>query len=138
MMFLNDSVVPFSFLRLCFLHYLPDEFYEQQRFYEAEITPICASDEVISKLPFISFCLCGIVSYSSSYLLVNCLEFDPLLDDSILFIQRLEAVGKPFDLKIYPLIPHAFLSFGVPAFPPFYEAKLDSIDRLLAMFSHGV
>jgi hypothetical protein len=132
-------VVPFSFLRLCFLHYLPEEFYEQQRFYEALITPMCASDEIIAKLPQICFCLCGMTS-SLSFILCNfhsLVEFDPLLDESLLFIQRLETVGKPYTLKIYPLIPHAFLSFGVPAFPPFYEAKLDSIERLLAMFSHN-
>lgn len=37
-------------------------------------------------------------------------EFDPLLDDSVAFARRLKALAVPVSLRLWPLLPHGFLS----------------------------
>lgn len=93
-----DPLLPLSVLELCVQSYLPEGQLEKGR--ECSLlSPVVASEEELSRLPEICM-VCG--------------SLDPLLDDAVMFAERLRAVkGRKADvLRVYESMPHGFLNLS--------------------------
>ena len=61
-------------------------------------------------------------------------DLDPLLDDSIMFARRLDALEKPVTLDVLPGLPHGFLNLAFTS----RDAKAGSdlcVKRLKGLFN---
>lgn len=76
------------------------------------MSPIFASDKLLRKMPPVTIFACSL---------------DPLFDDSVEFIKRLQNLGNDADLHVLDRLPHGFLNFQV--FSP--EAH-EACDRMIA------
>lgn len=92
--FANDVVLPYFFLEVCLSAYLSESDDPRNDYL---ISPLYAPDEILSKLP--------------DHLVFMCAGYDPLLDDTTRFIQRLDRLGKKYKHYVFDL-PHAFWSLG--------------------------
>lgn len=89
----NDVLVPYYFLEVCLDSYV-DHNTDPHKDYC--ISPLYASDELISQLPDdMVFMVAG---------------YDPLLDDSVAFLRRLDKLNKPYIYEVYEC-PHGFWNF---------------------------
>lgn len=89
----NDVLVPYYFLEVCLDGYV-DHNADPRKDYC--ISPLYASDELISQLPDdLVFMVAG---------------YDPLLDDSVAFLRRLDKLNKPYIYEVYEC-PHGFWNF---------------------------
>lgn len=91
-----DPLLPLSVLELCVKSYLPEGKLEKGR--ECSLlSPVVAKEEELRRLPRVCM-VCG--------------SLDPLLDDAVMFVQRLKAVdGRNEDvLRVYESMPHGFLN----------------------------
>ncbi|KAL7981013.1 hypothetical protein Chor_005247 [Crotalus horridus] len=61
------------------------------------MSPLLAPDEMLKGLPPIHIVACAL---------------DPMLDDSVMFAQRLRALGQPVTLRVVQDLPHGFLSLS--------------------------
>lgn len=92
--FANDVVLPYYFLEVCLNSYLRESDDSKNDYL---ISPLNAPHELLTKLPD------NIVFMSAGY--------DPLLDDTTRFIQKLDKLGKKYKHFVFDL-PHAFWSLG--------------------------
>lgn len=91
-----DPLLPLSVLELCVKSYLPEGELDKGREWSM-LSPVVAKKEELKRLPRICM-VCG--------------SLDPLLDDAVMFAQRLKAVdGRKGDvLRVYESMPHGFLN----------------------------
>ena len=61
------------------------------------VSPIHVPDEILAQYPPVYLCV-G--------------DFDPLLDESIVYARRLKKLGKLVKFKIYEGMPHGYLSIA--------------------------
>ncbi|XP_026537248.1 hormone-sensitive lipase isoform X2 [Notechis scutatus] len=61
------------------------------------MSPLLAPDEMLKGLPPVHIVACAL---------------DPMLDDSVMFAQRLRALGQPVILRVVQDLPHGFLSLS--------------------------
>ncbi|XP_070620158.1 hormone-sensitive lipase isoform X8 [Erythrolamprus reginae] len=61
------------------------------------MSPLLAPDEMLKGLPPVHIVACAL---------------DPMLDDSVMFAQRLRALGQPVTLRVVQDLPHGFLSLS--------------------------
>ncbi|XP_032084318.1 hormone-sensitive lipase isoform X2 [Thamnophis elegans] len=61
------------------------------------MSPLLAPDEMLKGLPPVHIVACAL---------------DPMLDDSVMFAQRLRALGRPVTLRVVQDLPHGFLSLS--------------------------
>jgi len=114
--FINDVMLPIHFMKICLNSYL----HKTDDATNPLISPVNANDEILKKFPqFITIVSAGM---------------DPLLDDCIKFIRRLESNQILYQHKVYELLPHGFLNYATTAIPESWRAKNDSIVMIETMF----
>jgi acetyl esterase/lipase len=96
----NDPVLPSGLLTAISDAYLPPELGIGKR--EPLASPLFASDQVLSHFP-------PTLLFASSQ--------DPVLDDAVVFNQRLRSLGVDSDLFAANNMPHAYLGLGTAGFP---------------------
>jgi acetyl esterase/lipase len=96
----NDPVLPSGLLTAISDAYLPPELGISKR--EPLASPLFASDQILNRFP-------PTLLFASSQ--------DPLLDDSVVFNQRLRSVGVDSSLFAANNMPHAYLGLGTAGFP---------------------
>jgi hormone-sensitive lipase len=89
---IDDVILPYNVLKLCLKAYIPEEFKPE---WDPFLSPIMASDELLSKMPPIR-----ILSGTN----------DPLHDDIWKLLQRLQKLRKNAQYTIYEGLPHGFLT----------------------------
>lgn len=104
----NDPVLPSGLLTAISDAYLPPELGVSKR--EPLASPLFASDKTLSQFP-------ATLLFASSQ--------DPLLDDSVVFNQRLRSLGVESDLFAAINMPHAYLGLGTAV--SLFPASLSSI-----------
>jgi len=90
---IEDVILPYSLLKLCIKAYIPEEFCPMV---DPFLSPIMASDEMLSKLPPVRIITGNI---------------DPLHDDSWRLMHRMQALQKDVKMIVYDNMPHGFMSF---------------------------
>ncbi|XP_049849700.1 uncharacterized protein LOC126320007 [Schistocerca gregaria] len=89
-LFSNDVLIPYCFLDLCLSAYVGENQDPRNDYF---LSPLYAPDKYYAKLP--------------SKILVMAGSFDPLLDDSIRFLRRLDFLNKKYTFELYNA-PHGF------------------------------
>jgi acetyl esterase/lipase len=93
LVFGNDILVPWYFLEVCLDGYVDSD---SKPHSDYALSPLYAPDELISKLPAdMVFMVAG---------------YDPLLDDTIRFLRRLDRLNKTYIFEVYDC-PHGFWNF---------------------------
>jgi hormone-sensitive lipase len=92
-MAIDDVILPYSLLKLCIKAYIPEEFCPMV---DPFLSPVMASDEMLSKLPPVRIITGSI---------------DPLHDDSWRLLHRMQALEKDVKMIVYDNMPHGFMSF---------------------------
>lgn len=115
LLFSNDVLLPFYLLKQCLDAYVDKE---SDPTTDPLISPIIASNELLKELPD------NIVIMSAAY--------DPLLDDSVNFIRRLDKINKPYSHYVIDT-PHGFWNF-LMLFPKAQRATRYSAYLIQAMF----
>jgi acetyl esterase/lipase len=116
----NDPVLPSGLLSAISEAYLPSE---QPGIDKKNplASPLFASDLFLAKFP---------------KTLVFASSTDPLLDDSVVFIQRLRYVGVQAELYAACNLPHAYLGLGTAGFPEAREVQERCIRWLNQQLGH--
>lgn len=94
LLFAYDVLLPYYLLKTCLEAYLNDHSVASKDPY---ISPVVASDSVFKSFP--------------DKIVILSAGFDPLLDDAIQLMNRLDSVNKKYQHYIFDL-PHGFLNFG--------------------------
>jgi len=109
LLFKNDPLVPLSVMKVCRQSYFPppDSGEDENAYYDELakhplISPMHVSDTIVSKFPPTHICA-G--------------EFDPLVDECVVFARRLKSFNKLVKLYIYEGLPHGFLSVSNKTVP---------------------
>jgi len=93
LVFGNDILVPYYFLEVCLDGYVDADSRPEEDYC---LSPVYAPDELISKLPDdLVFMVAG---------------YDPLLDDTVRFLRRLDKLNKPYLFEVFDC-PHGFWNF---------------------------
>lgn len=93
-----DPLLPMTVLELCLKSYLPHGEIDKGRTCPL-LSPMVASADLLRKLPQTSI-VCG--------------GLDPLLDDAVVFIDRLTKAGRKGDvLRVFETMPHGFLNLNL-------------------------
>jgi hormone-sensitive lipase len=112
---IDDVILPYNVLKLCLKAYIPEEFNPEC---DPFLSPIMASDELLSKMPPIR-----IISGTN----------DPLHDDIWKLLQRLQKLRKNVQYTIYEGLPHGFLTLDEIIG---YDKIIDeSVTRLRELFN---
>uniref|UniRef100_T1J9H7 Hormone-sensitive lipase n=1 Tax=Strigamia maritima TaxID=126957 RepID=T1J9H7_STRMM len=100
--------------------YGAEEFKKFQVAKDPYLSPLIASDEVLKKMPRISFLS---------------LSLDPCLDDSIMLCKRLRSLGASPNLIILDKLPHGFLSFCLVSRDAYEGSRVcvRELQRMLAL-----
>jgi len=114
-LFINDVLVPYHALLVCHEYYFPPGTDTKNPL----CSPLYADDSLLKNLP--------------EELAVLTAGLDPLNDDVMKYIQRLEGLNKPVQHYNYRGVPHGFLNFG-QVIPTATEAKNQSTKILVEMF----
>jgi hormone-sensitive lipase len=121
LLFKNDPLVPLNVMKVCRQSYFPpaplgeDETeYWNRLSKDMLISPMHVPDSLLSQFPPVYICA-GMVLTVIILTIVG--EFDPLLDECIIFAQRLKAFDKLCKLYIYEGLPHGFLSVSNKTVP---------------------
>jgi len=115
--FLNDVLVPYHGLIVCHEFYCPPESAVVQK--NPLCSPLYADDSMLMQLP--------------DELILLSAGLDPLLDDCVKYVQRLEDLNKPVQYFNFRGVPHGFLNFG-QVIPAATEAKNQSTKLIAEMF----
>lgn len=89
----NDVLVPYYFLEVCLDSYVDQKSRPSEDYC---LSPLFAPDELIAQLPE------DLVFMAAGY--------DPLLDDTVAFLRRLDKLNKPYLYEVYEC-PHGFWNF---------------------------
>ncbi|XP_071441521.1 hormone-sensitive lipase isoform X2 [Hetaerina americana] len=85
------------------------------------LSPYWASDEVLRKLPPVS---------------ILSLQFDPCLDDCVMFAKKLKGIGNEVHLDILDGLPHGFLNFSLVS-KEAHEGSMLCIKRISGLLGTG-
>uniref|UniRef100_A0A6B2LIY1 Alpha/beta hydrolase fold-3 domain-containing protein n=1 Tax=Arcella intermedia TaxID=1963864 RepID=A0A6B2LIY1_9EUKA len=95
-MYINDVLVPYHALLLCHDSYFAVETHSKTKYHLC--SPLYAPDQLLLKLP--------------SLITIMTAGLDPLADDGLKLVRRLENLGKKVEHFHYRGVPHGFLNFG--------------------------
>jgi hormone-sensitive lipase len=110
---IDDVILPYNVLKLCLKAYIPEEFKPE---WDPFLSPIMASDELLSKMPPIR-----VLSGTN----------DPLHDDIWKLLQRLQKLRKNVQYTIYDGLPHGFLTLDeIVGYDKIIEESVDRIHEL--------
>jgi len=96
LVFINDVLVPYYFMNICFESYIPKGLDPQT---DPICSPVHANDELLQTLRDVN-----IVIFSAG--------LDPLLDDSIKLGKRFQENNIKYDHYVFRLLPHGFLNLA--------------------------
>lgn len=97
--FLSDVILPYHLVKFCFECYLNDKSLNYTGKNNPFISPILMDDFILEKFPATRI-ICG--------------TKDPLRDESVRMIERMERMGKDAKLIEFEHFPHGFLNFDYP------------------------
>ncbi len=94
----NDRLLPYVFAEACMAAYLgPDKNEANKLAQNPLVSPVMATSDVLKQFPV-------------TRIVVG--DKDPIMDQGINFGHRLAREGVDVKIKVYPGMPHGFLSFG--------------------------
>ena len=94
LMAMLDALLPMGLLECCLKAYTGNRPSSE---YSPLMSPLIASDDLLKQFPPIR---------------IVASEFDPLLDDSVVFIRKLRSMGLDATIDIAPKMPHGFLNLA--------------------------
>lgn len=115
----QDPVLPSGLISCISDAYLSQELGMSKK--DPLVSPFYATDNVLSRFP-------PTLLFASSS--------DPLLDDSVVFNQRLRSLGVESDLRAAQNMPHAYLGLGTAGFPEAQQVQQECQEWLAYQFTH--
>eukprot|EP00536_Pseudo-nitzschia_multiseries_P000641 jgi/Psemu1/300242/fgenesh1_kg.8_\ len=112
----EDPVLPSALISAISQAYVPPCFDTK----DPLVSPFFASDEVLRRFP-------PALVFASS--------MDPLLDDSVVFNERLRVLGVDSELMAVHNVPHAYLGLGTAGFPEAVQVQKYAIDWMSSKLS---
>mmetsp|Transcript_24267 Transcript_24267/g.67212 ORF Transcript_24267/g.67212 Transcript_24267/m.67212 type:complete len:176 (-) Transcript_24267:1082-1609(-) len=112
----RDPVLPSALISAISEAYIPPGFHTK----DPLVSPFYAGDEVLRRFP-------SVLLFASS--------MDPLLDDSVVFNERLRVLGVDSELMAVHNVPHAYLGLGTAGFPEAVQVQQYAINWMSSKLS---